>query len=875
MVESDPISGTTRSHPRLESDVGVSPIRADAMLRADLRLSSKWHAPCPATLLASSNARKHHHRVIIDMRDLRFAFRQLLKSPGFACIAILTLALGIGACTMVFSWIRAVLIDTVPGAHEPGRLVVLAPKQTDGTIFDTLSLLDGTDLAAETNIFEGVIGSQMEAVSLRIDKEVEWLWAQPTTANFFDVLGVAPVLGRGFRPEEDKSPRGNPVVVISYQLWERRFHRDPGVLGRSVEISRRPFTIIGVAPREFRGTMGGLGFDLWIPITMSTEFEDIARALQSRDARWVHTMARLRPGVSVVIAQAAASTAMRRLESAYPTTNRNTGVAVLPLWKAPYGAQARLLPLLTALGAVALLLLTLVISNVANLLLARATSRESEMAVRLALGAASTRLIRQTLIESLVLAAFGGALGCLLAVALRWSLLWMIPVTYLPVDIQFPVDGQVLLFTAITTVATGLLFGVVPAWRASRANVAEVLKAGGRTGEPTRHAQKLRQALVIAEIAAAFVILVGMTLCARSFEKARAVYVGFEPRDVWVAGFRLPPGAYSREEASSLFRRLRSELQNLPGVEAVALADWLPLGFEGGSSTDFGVPGYDAAPGEDINAGVSVITADYFATLKIPLLRGREFDNRDQRDSAHTVVINEQLARRYFRDRDPLGQKLQIWGEPRTIIGVARTGKYRGLNEAPRSYLFLPLEQIGDYSQTVIVRARGSLESVGKSVEQVATGINPHLKPMAAMPLTQYVAAAYLIPKTAAVLLSVLGAIAVLLAALGIYGVIAWSVGRRVREVGVRMALGAQPREVAWLFVAHGLRLMAVAVVLGILGAVLASRVLGTLLVDVSSSDPITYLVAVLVLGLVVFLACWLPARRAARIDPITALRTE
>ncbi|MDO8348776.1 MAG: ABC transporter permease, partial [Planctomycetota bacterium] len=402
------------------------------------------------------------------MNDLRFAFRQLLKAPGFTVVAVLTLALGIGACTLVFSWIRSVLLDTIPGARDPGRLVVLAQRHVTGEVFHTLSMPDVRDLRSQSNVFTGIIASQMEPATLRTDQELEWVWTQPVTANFFDVLRVTPALGRAFLPDEDQAPGGNPVAVISHRLWQRRFGGSPGVIGRSVEIARRPFTIIGVAPAGFRGTMGGLAFDLWVPLTMSNEYADISRALTSRGWRWLHTIARLQDGVSLAQAQVATDIATRQLEAEYPQSNKDVGAAVRPVYRAPWGIQASLLPLLTALAGVAILLLLLVIANVANLLLARASSRENEMAVRLALGARATRLVRQVLVESLVLASLGGILGAILAATFSRALLWLLPATYLPVGIEFPIDLRVLAFVTAITVVTGLLFGLAPAWRAAR-----------------------------------------------------------------------------------------------------------------------------------------------------------------------------------------------------------------------------------------------------------------------------------------------------------------------------------------------------------------------------------------------------------------------
>ncbi|MBL9138226.1 MAG: ABC transporter permease [Verrucomicrobiales bacterium] len=809
------------------------------------------------------------------MNTLRLSFRQLLKAPAFTLVTVVTLSLGIGACTLVFSWIRSVLIDTIPGARDPGQLVVLADRHISGAIGDTLSMPDLRDLAANTNVFNGVVGSQMEATPLRIGKEVEWVWAQVTTANYFDVLGVRPGLGRGFRADEDQAPRGNPVVVISHGLWQRRFGADPDILGRTIEVGRRPFTIIGVAPAGFRGTMGGLGFDLWYPVTMSGEFADIQRALATRGWRWLHTVARLQQGVPIDRAQVATDIIMRRLEAEYPASNRDNGVAVLPVWRSPWGAQGLLLPLLMSLAGVAALLLLLVIANIGNLLLARASSRESEMSVRLALGAGARQLIQLVLTESLLLALLGGLGACVIAAALGRSLLWLLPQTYLPIQLGFSLDFRVVLFAIALALVTGVLTGLFPAWRSTHTTLAASLKAGGRSGEGSRGSQRVRQILVAAEIAAALVLLVGMTLCGRSFERARQLYVGLDPRGVWLAGYRLQPDQFSAQDAAAFYRRLQNELSQLPGVTSVALADWLPLGFEGGSSSLFQVPGYQPAPGERMSTGVSTVSHDYFRTLSIPILQGREFQLQDDDQAPLVTVINDEIARRYFPGRDPVGLEIQVWGKPRRIVGVARTGKYRSLNEAPRPFLWMPLSQGSDHTLTAVIRTEGSLEALGASVERVSAALDPNARPMAAMAMTDFMAAVYVVPRVAATLLAILGAVAVFLASLGVYSVIAWSVGRRVREIGVRMALGAGRSEVVGLFVHQALRLTLLGAVVGILGALAGGRAIAGILVGVSATDPMAYLVAIPTLGVIAAVAAWLPARRAAAVDPVVALRSD
>jgi len=809
------------------------------------------------------------------MNDFKFAFRQLLKNPGFTTVAVLTLALGIGANSVVFSWIQAVLLDAVPGAHDADRLVVLCTRHASGRLTDTTSLLDNRDLAAESQVFAGVAGSCYDAATLRSSEQTDWVWTESATANFFDVLGVKPALGRFFLPDEDTRPGGDNVVVLSHGLWQRRFGGDPKVLGRVVEIANRPFTVVGVAPVEFNGGMGGLRFDLWIPVTMAPNFAFADRVLAKRNVRFLHTYARLQPGISVTQAQAAASGVMQRLEREYADTNHEVGVAVLPVWKSPWGGQSVFLPLLRSLMVVALLLLMLVIANVANLQFARASSRQQEVAVRLALGAGRVRLVRQFLTESVLLAGIGGVLGCLLS---AWGvnvIFKLLPPTPLPIGYQFPLNGMVLGFTAALTLVTGILFGLVPALQTVKAGLNDTLKQGGRSGAPGLRNHRIRSSLVVAEVALALVLLVGMTLCARSLQNSRKIDLGLDPQHVWAAGFRLPPVGYTDGRAEEAYRRLRKELESLPGVENVAFADWLPLGLEGGSATGFAVDGYQPAPGESVAAGVSIVSSGYFRTLRIPILAGREFDERDHDTATRVVVINQFLSDRYFGGRDPVGLKIRFWNQDLTIVGVARNGKYRALNEPQQAFVYVSESQFGHSSLAAIIRTTGDPRSMAKAVERAAVSVDPMLKPAAALTMTDYTAAAFTIPLMAATLVSALGIVALLLAALGIYGVVAYSTNQRTREIGVRLALGAQRLDVLRLFLKQGLKLAGMGLALGVGGALAAARVLSNLLVGVTASDPVSYFAMCGLLCAVALLACWVPARRASRVDPMEALRHE
>lgn len=811
------------------------------------------------------------------MNDFRFALRQLLKSPGFTLVAVLTLALGIGANTVVFGWINTVLVDTVPGAKEANRLVVLCPRDASGRLTDTMSFPDNVDLSTDTNTFAGVIGSSYDTVTLRVGAEISWVWAESATANYFEVLGIKPELGRLFLPDEDSKPGGNPVVILSHDLWRRRFAADPGVIGRTAEIGSRSFTIIGVAPASFQGTMGGLRFDLWLPVSMSPQFGFAERVLVKRAARFLHTYARLQPGITLDQAQGAASLVMKRLETGHPDSNREVGVAVLPVWKSPYGGQSRLLPLLQVLVFAAALLLLIVTANMANLLLARAVARRQEMSVRIALGAGMHRLLRQMLVESVTLSALGGLLGVLLASWCVGLLPRLLPATYLPVGYNLRLDWMTLALTAGVTLGAGLLFGLAPALHALKSNLASVLKEAGRGGDQGRQSHWLRGALVAAEVALAMVLLVGMALCGRSLNTAAKLDLGLDPANVWVAGFRLPPTGRFLEEngTQKLYERLRLALAEVAGVESSAIADWLPLGFEGGPGGRFAVNGYLPAPGEVPVARASTVSPGYFQTFRIPLLSGREFAEQDDDRAPRVAIINQFLADRYFSGRNPVGLKIKFWNNDLTIVGVARTGKYQSLNESPQPFIYLAQHQMGSSSMTAIVRAKGDPRAVGRAVEQAAAKVDPLLKPMAAMPMNQYVAASFAIPRMAAILLAALGTVALILCVAGLYAVMSYAVNQRTREIGIRMALGAKPLDVLHQFLGQGMRLAVVGLVVGVIGSIASARLLSALLVGAGTGDVVAYLgVAALMLA-VALAASWFPARRATKVDPMVALRAE
>lgn len=809
------------------------------------------------------------------MNSLRSAWRQFFRVPGLTAVAVLSLALGIGANAIVFCWIESILLRPIPGARAGDEIVALLSKH-GALIGHTVSPPDIADYSAMTDIFAGVIGSQVTPACLTIEQQPQWIYGQIATPNFFDVLGVKalPGLGRTFLPEEGIKPGGDPVLVLGENCWRTRFGADPAIVGRTVQLNQHTFTIIGVVPAGFHGTMGGLLADFWAPHTMHREVANFG-SLSTRNDRWMHTQARLQPGVTLAQAQAAVAGRARQLAETY-RENREMEIAVVPMWKTPYGGQAIFLPTLGILAAVGLLILLIVTANVANLLLARATARQRETAIRLAVGAGRGHLIRQWLAESVLLAVAGGLLGLLVAMWGTSFFIVFIPETPLPAGYDFPLNGRVLLITTLLTLGTGLIFGFAPAWHAARTNLNDVLKQGSRTGSAGSSAS-LRNSLVVSEVVFALVLLVGAGLCIRGAQKARAIDAGFDPRQTLVAGLRIGMNGYDEARALVFYRQLRERLSTAPGVEVAALASWFPLGFEGGPSIGTRIEGYTPAPNEEMSVPYSIVSPGYFSALRIPLVAGRDFTDRDDQNAPPVMIVNETMAAKYWPGLDPIGRKVRTWRGDATVIGVARAGKYRTLTEAPQTFLYLPYQQgAWDLNLGVVLRApSGDPRALLGTLRQEIAVLDPGVAVWSTLPMAEHVEAAYLGNTIALTLLSALGVLALLLAAMGIYGVMAYTVGQRVPEIGVRMALGARAGDVARMVIRDGLRLLALGLALGTGLAWIFGLVLSRALPGVSATDLPAFLGVAALLTVVAVLACWLPARRAARVNPLEALRAE
>jgi predicted permease len=811
------------------------------------------------------------------LRDVRFALRLLVKNPAFTIVAILTLALGIGANTAAFNWIQNVILRSVPGVPELNSLVVIAPQHTSGTITDTMSYLDTKDLNARKDIFSGVAVSQFSPVSLENGSDHVWAWGQIVSANYFDVLQVRAALGRTFLREEEIKPGGHPVVVISHAFWKRQFAGDPKIVGRVIRLNQTSFTVVGVAAEGFLGNLGGLSFDLWAPVMMNREITPgggDSDLFTSRGARWLHTMARLAPGVSREQAAAACATIAKSWEKEFPNSHRDMQLKLFPLWDSPWAAPRIMLPVLSVLFAVTILVLLIVAANFANLLLARASTRAREMSVRVALGGGRGRLIRQLLTESVTLSTLGCALGVPAAMWLTDLLKRLFPTTYLPIVLGPKLDGFGLIFMIGVGLAIGILFGLAPALHAARGDLFAGLKEGTR-GNTTARAW-LRNLLVSAQVAVALLLVIGGALCFQSFQYARQMNRGFNPNGVLLANIRLGVHGYDNRTGPLFYKKLAQRLREIPGVESSALAIYVPLGPEGGSTTRMSVDGYTPQPGEEMSLPFNNVTPGYFETLQIPIHDGRDFLDTDDATAQNVIIVNDVMAQRFWPNQNPVGRMMTIFGDRRCkVVGVVGAAKLRSLNEATKAYFYIPLQQTYAPSMNAHLRVKADPMAFASALREAISSVDPAVHPAILCPMKEVTDFAIMPFRIAAIVLAALGATALFLAVMGIYGVIAFNISQRTTEIGIRMALGARAADVLTMILQQGLKLAAIGVAVGLLGAFGLTRLMAGVLVGVNAVDPITFLGASILFIIVALLASYLPGRKAAAVNPLVALKCE
>jgi predicted permease len=813
-------------------------------------------------------------------QDLRQAVRLLVKHPGFTAVAVMSLALGIGANTAIFSLVNALLLRPMPVAR-PSEIVSVFTSDFSGPLYGASSYPDYLDFR-RVDALSGLAAWAPTPVALAQGGESQRLFAEAVSANYFDVLGVRPALGRGFVPEEDSGPHA--VAVIAYGLWRRAFGADPGVIGRSVTLNGTPFQVVGVAPPEYVGVLRGLAMDLWIPLSM----QDVARTgrsgLTNRGNRGVFLTGRLAPHTDIAGAQARFDALAAGLHRDYPqnwtdvqqrgrriTLVSEAGGRVFPEVRGPVLGFMALL--MTVVG----LVLLIACANLANLLLARASTRRREIGIRLALGAGRATLIRQLLTESVLLSLLGGAAGALGAAWTADVLSTFRPPLPVPVVLDLALDLRVLAFAVLVSIATGVFFGLAPALAATRTDVVSALKddgAGTGTG-PQR--SRLRSALVVGQVSVALLLLVGSGLFVRSLRNAHRIDPGFEPGGLAMASVDLVLGGYKEDAGRTFYTRAVAEVRALPGVTAATFVKDAPLGL-GGGRRRFWIEGYTPRANEDMEIALTSVGPGYFETMRIPLRRGRTFTAADGPGHPLAAIVNESFERRYLGGQEAVGRRLRLRGPdaPVTeIVGVVRDGKYRTLGEDARPFVYLPLLQDYDAEATLVARTDGSPAAVAALLQRRLVEIDPRVPVFDVKTMDEHLRFTLLPARLAASVLGLFGLVALLLAGLGLYGVMSYLVSQRSREMGIRIALGARPEDVVRLVVGQGLRLTLLGMIVGILGALGLTRLVAGLLYGISPTDPWTFAAVACVLAAVALVACLLPARRAAAVDPTVALRFE
>jgi predicted permease len=816
------------------------------------------------------------------LSDLKSAFRKLSKTPGFSAIIILTMALGIGATVTTFDWITSLLVNPLPGTADSSRLVAVenfANEGASGAAPLGTSFLDFRDYRDHLRLMD-IAAVTHGALAVGDERLSERTWCELVSGNFFDVLGVKPEVGRFFSGDEKSDAQNtHPVAVISHTFWLKRYNASLSAIGSTLRINRVLFTIIGVASKEFHGTQTGLDYQIWAPLSMYGEITHTGSwMLEDRGTRNFIMLARLGPTVTIEQAGYEAAAPVGFMGKVNGPQDQGIRVSVVPLWHWHWGPQEMLLKPIEILMAASLVLFLIVCANVANLLLARATGRQREFSTRLALGASPRRLARQLLIESMLLAFAGSTLGLIIAGWLTGALQWLLPSIAAPSMIQSPLIGPVLGFAVLATVLAAILAGVAPALQAARANVHEVLKGGGRSEAPSERSHRLRGLLVVAEIALAVIALIGAGLFLRSFKSLHAISPGFSPEGQALAQFNLSTSGYTQQQADSFCHLMTERLKRYPAVTAVSYADTVPLGFYGGNWEPIEVEGYQPDwPSENMKIYRNMVGPGYFDIMKIPMVAGRDFTLQDGPHAQNVMIVSKEFVRRFIPQGDPIGRKVRGWGKWFTVVGVVNDIKIHQVNEGATPFFYIPISQEfrPEYGLTFHVRTTGPVQDAISAVRHEAAAIDPTLTMFDAQPMTEYIAGSLFGHKIAASILSVLGVLGLILAALGLYSVMSYSVAQRTSEFGIRVSLGAQPNHVIALVMRQGMRFAIIGLLVGIVSALSLTRVASAMFESLQPADPVVYGAAVLFTFLVASVSVAIPSWRALRVEPMVALRNQ
>jgi putative ABC transport system permease protein len=816
--------------------------------------------------------------------DIRYAIRTLTKNPGFAFIGIVTLALGMAVNTALFSVINGFLLRPLP-VSDPEQITVFSLQQSSFPDFHRFSYPDFEDLRAQTDAFSDIFAYRVALVAISVDQKADHCIVSRVSNNFFSALGIQPAYGRLILPSEGLTPGADPIMVLGYSYWRKRFGNDPGVVGKKVEVNGRPFTIVGVATQDFHGTYSVLDMDAYIPFSAETAEDPdapVQKIWQSRGSRTLTLMGRLKQGVDIKHAEAALGVVAQRIAQQHPDTEKGLTVQLYPEKLARPEPDPRNPVPVAAIAFMGMAGLVLLVAcfNIANVLLVRATVRQREMAIRAALGAGHGRLVRQYLTESLLLAFLGGGTGLLLG---SWAagLLGSLRLgTDLPIQFDFHPDARVYLFALTAVLLTGLVVGIMPALRAARTDVIAVLHEGGRGSSSGPRRQLARNGLVVAQVAGSLVLLIVAGLFVRSLQQAKKINLGFNPDHVLDLSVDLAQIGYKEPQARQVYREMDQRIRALPGVDSVAEAFTVPLGYVGAGDRVW-IQEHPYQPGQQPpEVSFNMVTPTYLDTLQIPLLRGRRFSDADGEKAPPVAIINQIMAKKFWPGEDALGKSFSTKGANGPfieVVGIVQDGKYQNVAEDPQPFFYLPLEQSFVSMRTIHVRASVPPESLALQIESLFHELSPDLPVTQVQTMTEALQGAngFFFFRFGAQLTAVMGVLGLILAVVGIYSVVSYAAVQRTQEIGIRMAMGAAPLDILKMVLRQGLGVVGLGLGLGLLIALAGTRVMGTLIVGIKPTDPLTFGVVAFLLTAVALFACWIPAYRATRIDPLVALRYE
>ncbi len=808
------------------------------------------------------------------LHDIKFAIRQLIRNPSFASIAIVTLALSIASNSTIFSWINSTLLNPIPGiAHTSDMITIMRGERSEHPT-PPFSYLDFADLRDRTQSFTGMLAYHDDYMAITGSDKPERVYGAVVSSNYFEVLGVRPILGRSLESTAPNERLGVAEVVLSYGLWQKRFGADPSIIGKAMQINLHPYTIVGVAPEGFQGCKTGLRSDLWIPVGMDPQISGSGR-IRNRDTIWLNVLGKLKPGIDHRQAENELNILMQHIAAQFPDAHQGPNtISSDPLWRSPFGVNVYLYGTLPMLFALAVVLLLLACANVANLLLVRSVARRRELAIRLSMGATRWRLVLQLMVENGMIALAGGGLALLLTTWTAHGLSALLPATTLPLTLNGSVDRTVFVATLMISLLTAAVSGILPALRASSLSPMSALKDEALSTSGGIHKSRLAGGLVVGQIALSMLLLVCAGLFVRSLQSEQNSDPGFDPNHVFLAYFDLTPMGYSRAQAIAFDRQMVVRLKSLPGVQSVTLGDFAPLSFS--IRTDFiQAEGYVPGKNESMEVDRGMAGPEYLRTARTALLAGRDFTDSDDAGARPVSIVNKALADRYWPGQDAIGKRLQVAGRWTTVVGVAANGKYRRLVYDPAPLVLIPLWQRFTTDQILYVRVAGDPLSYASSVERTLHGLNADLPLYNETTLAANMRLGNAFERIEAAFAGSFGLLALILAAVGVYGVVAYATKQRTHEIGIRMAIGAGHQDIFRQVLGGGLRLAGFGVALGLIISFALTRYLRGMLYGVGTADWLTFVVVAILLCVVTLIACFVPARRAASVDPMQALRAE